>query len=77
MGRTCVIPDQTTSIEPTGPEGNVTGKTFFFQYEEGGEELVNQTVYPGATAVPGAAGRLFLPGYSVWAAVLLFIAVLL
>jgi len=47
-GRTCQLPDQTDSIDPTGPNGNQTGGTVFFNQQAGGE--VNQTVYPGATA---------------------------
>ena len=47
-GRTCQLPDQTDSIDPTGPNGNQTGSTVFFSQQAGGD--FNQTVYPGATA---------------------------
>lgn len=54
--KTCELPDQTMSIDPTGPMGNVTGKTLFFSQQAGGE--VNQTVYPGAMpAVSEASSR--------------------
>jgi len=56
-GRTCELPDQKTSIDPTGPSGNITGNTLFFDQQAGGE--VNQTVYPGATAATSEASNHF------------------
>ena len=55
MDRTCILPDQTGSIDPTGQDGNVTGKTEFFSLQG---QAVNQTVYLGATALPNAGGQL-------------------
>jgi len=54
--KTCSIPGWSGSIDPTGPDGNDTGRTFFFS-TAGGEEVVNQTIYPGTTAVPGRGSR--------------------
>ncbi|GAB7347084.1 hypothetical protein MBLNU459_g3215t1 [Dothideomycetes sp. NU459] len=57
-GRTCEIPQlPSQGISPEGADGNTTGKTFFFEYQADGA-LVNQTVYPAATAVPGSGVRL-------------------
>ncbi|GAB7339221.1 hypothetical protein MBLNU457_5879t1 [Dothideomycetes sp. NU457] len=53
--KTCELPDQTMSIDPTGPIGNQTGHTLFFSQQPGGE--VNQTVYPGATVAVSEASR--------------------
>lgn len=55
QGRTCQIPDQLTSIDPTGPQGHFNGHTFFFSEQE--DQSVNQTLYPAATAVPNLARR--------------------
>lgn len=60
--RTCEIPDQTTSIDPTGPDGNDTGRTFFFTLEKNTTQ--GQTVYPAATAGPsGSAGNRLPVGW--------------
>lgn len=67
QGRTCEIPSfQEGGISPLGEGGNVSGHTDFFMYRPLGEgALVNQTVYPAATAAPtsGAVGEV---GWGVW-----------
>lgn len=56
-GRTCVIPEfPLQGISPLGAMGNRTGKTDFFMYG-GKDAVVNQTVYPAATAKPGGGLR--------------------
>lgn len=57
QGRTCTIPEIGASVNPIGPNSNVTGKTYFFSLQ-GLDAIVNQTIYPGATAVPGVAGSI-------------------
>lgn len=62
-GRTCMIPGfPERGISPLGPEGNVTGQTDFFIYRGDDDDVVNQTVYPAATAtaVPGTGNKAIL-----------------
>lgn len=59
-GKTCEIPSFPESgISPLGDAGNVTGKTDFFMYRpEDQRAVVNQTVYPAATALPSTGMRI-------------------
>lgn len=61
-GRTCEIPSfPAQGISPLGEGGNETGKTEFFMYRpEDQGAVVNQTVYPAATALPSGGGKVEL-----------------
>lgn len=47
--RTCLVPDSANmDISPLGPNGNATGKTFFFTHVVPAAELGDQILYPAA-----------------------------